>query len=254
MRGAGVDLARAFAQQHFGPGADGARGVDDVVHEHGDLAFHIPDDVRRRGLIGPVAALVDDGEGSFDALGEGTGAFHAAGVGRHHDDLALHGHEGFKQHLRREQIVHGAVEEALNLSRMQIHRHHAMGSGGRQEVGHELGADGRARADLAVLTGIAVVGDDSGDAARAGALERVEHEAELHQIEVHGRAGGLNDENIVAAHAAADFDAAFAVAELLAQGRGQLAAEVFANGLSQRRVGGAGQNFEIAVHKGRPSG
>ena len=133
---------------------------------------------------------------------------------------------------------------------MQVHGHHAVGAGGGQEVRHELGADGRARADLAVLAGVAVIGDNSGDAARAGALERVEHEAELHQVEVHGRAGRLNDEHVVAADAAADFDAAFAVAELLTQGRGQLAAEMFANGLSQRRVGSASQNFEIAVHKG----
>lgn len=113
---------------------------------------------------------------------------------------------------------------------------------------------GATRADLAVLTGIAVVGDDGGDAARAGALERVEHEAELHQIEVHGRAGRLDDEHVVAADAAADFDAAFAVAELLTQGGGQLAAEMLANGLSQRSVRGAGQNLEITVHRGRPSG
>ena len=142
----------------------------------------------------------------------------------------------------------------LDLSGMEVHGHHAVRTGGRQEISHELGADGRARADLAVLTGIAVVGDDGGDAARAGALERVEHEAELHQIEVHGRAGRLDDEHVVAADAAADFDAAFAVAELLTQGGGQLAAEMLANGLSQRSVRGAGQNLEITVHRGRPSG
>ena len=133
---------------------------------------------------------------------------------------------------------------------MQIHGHHAVRTGGRQEVGHELGADGRTRADLAVLTGIAVVRDDGGDAARTGALERVEHEAELHQVEVHGRTGRLDDEHVVAADAAADFDAAFAVAELLTQGGGQLAAEMLANGLSQRSVRGACQNLEITVHRG----
>ena len=49
----------------------------------------------------------------------------------------------------------------------------------------------------------------------------VEHEAELHQIEVHRRTGRLDDEHVVAADAAADFDAAFAVAELLTQGGGR---------------------------------
>ena len=254
VRGTGVHFAGAFAEQDFGSGADRPCRIDNVIHEYRDLAVHIADDVRGGRLVGAVAALVDDGEGRFNALGEGAGAFHAAGVGGNHHDLALHGHEGFEQHLRREQVVHRAIEEPLDLSGMEVHGHHAVRSGGRQEISHELGADGRARADLAVLTGIAVVGDDGGDAARAGALERVEHEAELHQIEVHGRAGRLDDEHVVAADAAADFDAAFAVAELLTQGGGQLAAEMLANGLSQRSVRGAGQNLEITVHRGRPSG
>ena len=48
-----------------------------------------PDDVRGGRLVGAVVALVDDGEGRFNALGEGAGAFHAAGVGGNHHDLAF---------------------------------------------------------------------------------------------------------------------------------------------------------------------
>lgn len=94
--GTGVHFAGAFAEQDFGSGADRPCRIDDVIHEYRDLAVHIADDVRGGRLVGAVAALVDDGEGRFNALGEGAGAFHAAGVGGNHHDLALHGHEGVR--------------------------------------------------------------------------------------------------------------------------------------------------------------
>ena len=75
MRGTGVHFAGAFAEQDFGSGADRPCRIDDVIHEYRDLAVHIADDVRGGRLVGAVAALVDDGEGRFNALGEGAGAF-----------------------------------------------------------------------------------------------------------------------------------------------------------------------------------
>lgn len=72
MRGTGVHFAGAFAEQDFGSGADRPCRIDDVIHEYRDLAVHIADDVRGGRLVGAVAALVDDGEGRFNALGEGA--------------------------------------------------------------------------------------------------------------------------------------------------------------------------------------
>ena len=68
VRGTGVHFAGAFAEQDFGSGADRPCRIDDVIHEYRDLAVHIADDVRGGRLVGAVAALVDDGEGRFNAL------------------------------------------------------------------------------------------------------------------------------------------------------------------------------------------
>ena len=69
-----------------------------------------------------------------------------------------------------QQVVHGDVEEALDLGGVQVHGQHPVSAGGGEHVGHQLGGDGIAGLGLAVLTGIAEVGDDGGDAAGGGAL------------------------------------------------------------------------------------
>ena len=71
-----------------------------------------------------------------------------------------------------EQVVHRDIEEALDLRGVQVHRQDAVGAGGGDHVGHQLGGDGVAALGLAVLTGIAEVGDDGGDAAGGGAAGR----------------------------------------------------------------------------------
>ena len=132
---------------------------------------------------------------------------------------------------------------------MHVDGHHTAGTGHADEVGHHLGADGGAGAHLAVLAGIAVVGDHSRDAASAGALEGVEHEAELHQVAVDQRGtGGLDNEHVIAAHVVADFNAQLAIAEGGCQSRSKLTAEVVANGFGQLGIGRTRDNLEIAEH------
>ncbi len=67
-------------------------------------------------------------------------------------------------HRHGEQIVGGNVEKALDLAGMQIDRQHPVGAGFGDQVGDQLGGDRRARADFAVLAGIAEIGDHGGDA------------------------------------------------------------------------------------------
>ena len=81
------------------------------------------------------------------------------------------------------------------------------------EVGDELRGDRRARRDLAVLARVAVVRDDRGDAPRRRAAQRVDHDQELHQVGVRGRARRLEHEAVDAAHVLLDLDADLAVAE-----------------------------------------
>ena len=151
--------------------------------------------------------------------------------------------ELLKQHRTGVKVVHRAVEEALYLSGMQIHGHNALSAGHAEEIGRDLGAYGRARADLAILPGIPVVGDDGRNAAGAGALQGVQHQAELHEIIVGRSAGGLNDEHVVSAHAGADLDADFAVAEGLAQAGRKGTAQMIADIECKLGIGRTGENF-----------
>lgn len=110
-----------------------------------------------------------------------------------------------------------------------------------------MGARG---ADLAVLTGVGVIGDHRRDAPGAGPLKGVQHQTELHQVAVdRGRTGGLNDEYVVPAHIVADFDTQFTVAERGGQRGRELTTQVVANGLGQIWIGRTCDDFQVAEHE-----
>ena len=88
------------------------------------------------------------------------------------------------------------VEEPLDLARVQVEREDAIHARRLEQVGDELGGDGHPRLDLAILAGVAVVRQHRGDPAGRRALERVDHDQQLHQVVVHGRARRLDDEDV----------------------------------------------------------
>ncbi len=134
-------------------------------------------------------------------------------------------------------VVDGHVEETLDLSRVQVDREHARRAGGRDQVGDQLGADGNPRRHLPVLPGIAVVRDDRGDALGRRALERVEHQEELHQVVVGRGADGLDHEHVAATDVLRDLDLDLAVAEPADLGASQRHADVSADRLGQAAIG-----------------
>ena len=103
------------------------------------------------------------------------------------------------QHRARDQVVDRDLEEALDLAGVQVHREHAVGAGGLQHARHEPGGDRLARQRLLVLARVAVPGRDGDDPVRRGALGRVDHQQQLHQVAVHRRVGRLHDEDVRAA-------------------------------------------------------
>ena len=116
-----------------------------------------------RVSVGVVAALVDDRQAGAEPLGVAEGPLDAAFVGA--DDDALFGlvaerFDEVVEHRGGVQVVDRHVEKALNLRRVQVHRQHAVGPGPRDEVGHQLGRDRHAAFVLAVLPGVAEVGND----------------------------------------------------------------------------------------------
>ena len=250
MRGAGIDLLRAAnLDERLGSAAEGTGGIDHVVKQNDGLAFHVADDVHDFGLVGDLAALIDDGEVHVKLHGELTRAGNAAHVGGddHHVGVAFAellqivvGEERSAAH-----VVHGDIKEALNLVGVEIHRKYAVGAGGLDEVGNELGGDGVAALGLAILTGIAEVRDDSGDTTGAGTVHRVDHDEQLHQVVVHGLAGRLHDEHIRAADGLKDGNGAFAVGEALNVGLAEGLVEVVANAFRQSGIGVSGEHLDF---------
>ena len=162
MRSAGIDLLRAAdLDERSGSAAEGTGGIDHIVEQDDGLAFHVADDVHDLGLVGDLAALIDDGKVHVELHGKLAGAGHAAHVGGddHYVGVALAellqiviGEEGSAAH-----VVHGDIEEALDLVGVQVHGKYAVGAGGLDDVRNELCGDGVAALRLAVLTGVAEV-------------------------------------------------------------------------------------------------
>src|SRR5574338_197193 len=254
LAGAGVrEGARALGER--------PRGVHHVVDHDAGAPADVAHDVHHLRLVGPLAALVDDGERGAEALRVRARALDAARVRGDHRDLARHAlADRAQQHGRREQVVDGDVEESLDLARVQIEAEQAVGAGDGDEVRDELGRDGLARRDLAVLARVAVGGHDGRDAPRGRAAQRVDHDEQLHQVRVRGRAGGLDDEAVEPAHVLLDLDADLAVAEVADLRLAHLHVEVRGDAPREGAVRVAGEELHV-VHAevsgldvGRPSG
>ena len=68
---------------------------------------------------------------------------------------------------------------------MQVHGQHPVRTGAGEDIGHQLGGDGITGLGLAVLAGIAEVGDHGGDPAGGGPAQGVDHNEQLHQGVIH---------------------------------------------------------------------
>jgi hypothetical protein len=82
-----------------------------------------------------------------------------------------------------------------------------------KEVCNEFGSDWYTGLVLTILPGIAKVGDYRCDPVGAGSASCIDHDEQLHQILVCGRAGRLNDKNVSSPDVFVNFDPGFAVGE-----------------------------------------
>ena len=214
------------------------------------LALDVADDVHDLGHVRGRPALVDDGDVHVQVLGQGAGAHHAADV-RGDDDHVVQRMlaDVVEDDRGGVDVVHGDVEEALDLPGMQVHSQHACGAGGGQHVGDELGGDRRAAGALAVLAGIAEVGDDGADLAGGGALGGIDGDQQLHQVVIGRGRGALDDEDVLAADGLLELHEDLAVGEALDVDLALGKADVLADRCGQRRVRCACEKAEaFAVH------
>ena len=121
----------------------------------------------------------------------------------------------------------------------------AVGPGGNDKVGDQLGRNRRAAIGFAVLAGITEIGDDSGDPAGGGATQGVGHDQQLHDVVVGGVAGGLHDKDVFAAHVFLDFHGHFTITESAHIGIANGQVQVFDHGLGQFGISVTGENDEF---------
>ena len=212
--------------------------------------MNIADDIHDLADIGAGTALINDGQGAIQPLGKLTRTGDGAQIGGNDGDL-LAGEvlELFDkiggQNGGAHQVIHRDIEEALNLCHMEVHAEDTVGTGDRDEIGHQLGGDRIAGLGLSILAGVAVVGNDGGDAAGGSALEGIDHDEQLHQIIIDGAAGGLDNEHIGAADRFLDGDGDFAIGKRADGAAAQRQAHGGGDVLRQLFVGIAGEDLDV---------
>tara|TARA_R110001606_G_scaffold367804_1_gene523469 strand:- start:1114 stop:1488 length:375 start_codon:yes stop_codon:yes gene_type:complete len=119
---------------------------------------------------------------------------------------------------------------------VQVHRQHPVSARRADQVGNKLCRDGRAAVSFAVLTRIAKIGNDSGDAAGGGALQGIHADQELHQIVIGWVGGRLDHEDVFAADVLVDANEDFLVSEGFHFGPRQAHVQIVCDGLGQWAV------------------
>ena len=195
-------------------------------------------------------------------LGAGLGSFEEQPSDESHRHADQHRCGGVEptdcvrpQHRRRVDVVDRDVEEALDLVGVQVHRQEALDADRLEHVGDDLGADRHARrARPAVLARVAEVRDHRGHPARRRALERVDHDAELHQVLVRRRARRLEDEDVAGADVLLDLDVDFAVREAADLGFAEADRQVRGDVLRERGIRVAGEENGVEEHDNSEGG
>ena len=248
MGDVGNHLGGAVVFQGLGGFAQGAGGIDHVVHQYAGAAFHFTDDMHHLGHIGLGAALVDDGQvGVIELLGQGAGTDYTAHVrGDHHQVVMVLAFDVRHDQRGGVDVVYRDIEEALNLVGVKIHGNHAINTNGGDHVGDHFGGNRHTGgAHAAILAGITKVGDNSGDAACGGATQGVGHDQQFHQVVVGRVAGGLHDKDVFAAHVFLDFHGNFAIAERAHIGIADRQVQVVDHGFGQFGICVTGENDEL---------
>lgn len=194
----GNGAAGSVVDDDLGGLAQGAAGVGHIVNNDGDLAAHVADQNHARDLVGAGALLVDQGEAEIETVGDrGCSLFSwsasvfvspacffflsplgSTGVGRDNNtivnlEVVADPAQGAGLGV---EVVDRDVEEALNLTGVQVHGDDMVATGGLKHVSHQTRGDGCARLVLLVLAGVGKVGKDGGNAAGRGRLAGIDHD------------------------------------------------------------------------------
>src|SRR3989338_8709701 len=166
--GVGKDFRRAVFFQRFGGVAQSAGGIHHVVDQDAGTAFNITNDVHHFGVVGFLAALVDDRQVNTQGLGHSACTHYAADVwGNDHQIFEALVFNIVHQYWGAVDVVYRDIEEALDLIRVQVDGQNPVDAYNGEHVSHNFGADGHASGTrTAILAGIAEVGDNCSNSGR----------------------------------------------------------------------------------------
>ena len=233
--GEGEDTLGALGNEDVGGLAESTGGINHVIDDNAVAVLDLTDEVHLVDGTGTGTLLNDHGKANVvhvklvrEALLELLGTVDTTGIGTDND--------GVVQVLVTEvvdtddatvEVVNGdaGAEEALDLPAVQIDGDDAVDAHGLEETSDVGGRDGDTGLHLAVLSGVAVVGDDDGDAAGTGTVQGGDHEEELHEVVVDGRAGGLDDVDVLASDVLVDHDVDLTIGESADSGLAQVDAQ-----------------------------
>mmetsp|Transcript_13258 Transcript_13258/g.25410 ORF Transcript_13258/g.25410 Transcript_13258/m.25410 type:complete len:367 (-) Transcript_13258:68-1168(-) len=251
MGSASYHLCRTAVPQQAGRGGEGAGGVDHVVHQQRHLALHVSNQVVHLGHVVRLATLVHDGKRRVgEALGKPPRARNSAHVRGHHHHLRR-GHAPGGEVVERDNlprhVLHGDIEVAGALARVQVHGNDAVAPAARQEVGRQLGRNALAPRGPAVGARVSKVWNHGGDVASGSPSAGVNHHQQLHEVVVGGGAGGLNQEHIAAANGLLQLHVHLSIRKALDVDFAQVKPEVHGDVLGELRVGTPGEDTKPAL-------
>jgi len=186
---------------------------------------------------------------------ESRRALGPAHVGRDDDGVGeVEPTEMLGQFVQRVQVVDRHAEEAVHLRRVQRHGQHPPGAGGGQQVGDQPAADGDARRVLLVGARVGVERQHHRDPRRRRAPRRVDHQQQLHQVLLHRRRQGLDQENVALAAIGHELGLEAVVGEPLCRRRRKRRAQPRADLLGQLWMGRAREDDDLAHAAGDSPG
>ena len=200
MRRSRDDFNGAIFEQGVRSLGDRSGSVNHVVNNDANAALDIADDFQDFGFVRNVgvAALVDDGQRRIQDVSPALGNANTPCVRGNHSDVAaiVFFLDMAGQKRQREQVVHRAIKETLDLRGVQVDGHQAVCASSFKQVSHQTCTNRFATTVLLVLASVGIERNDDRDALGRCTLERINHEQLLHDPLVHGFGVTLQHERI----------------------------------------------------------
>ena len=214
---------------------------DNMINMDLDTILDIADQVAGSNGRSIDSALGHNGKTRFKHIAVNHRHLGTAGVGRNHNAVVADQSLEVGNHDRTGiEVIHGDIKESLNLLGVEIDGQHAVGTGNGQKIGDQFGGNRHTGTVFAILTGIAEVRKNCGDAGGAGAAGGIDHDEQFHDVVIGGIAGRLNQKDVSAANILFKLSEDFPVREVSDVNMSELSTQILSDLLRQLRMCSSG--------------